>query len=64
MKMIKVGFIIDVSDKWIGGKNYYKNLLYAIKELKQNEIEIYVFSGTKMDEDSKDFRLHQRDIYQ
>lgn len=32
MKNIKVAFILEFSDGWIGGINYYKNLLDIIIE--------------------------------
>jgi glycosyltransferase involved in cell wall biosynthesis len=47
--MIKVGFIGAVSKEWMGGLNYFNNLLYAIDSLKQKEIDIYVFVGKKTD---------------
>jgi glycosyltransferase involved in cell wall biosynthesis len=47
--MIKVAFIGSVSKVWMGGLNYYKNLLYAISTIKNQEIEVYVFVGKKTD---------------
>lgn len=52
--MIKVGFIGAVSKEWMGGLNYFKNLLFAIDTLKNKELEIFVFVGKKTDEDIKE----------
>ena len=51
--MIKVGFIGAVSKEWMGGLNYFNNLLFAIDSLKNKEIELFVFVGKKTDEDIK-----------
>ena len=51
--MIKVGFIGAVSKEWMGGLNYYKNLLYAISILEDKKIEVVVFVGKKTDEEIK-----------
>jgi len=51
--MIRVGFIGAVSKEWMGGLNYFKNLLYAISILENKEIEPIVFVGKKTDEDIK-----------
>lgn len=51
--MIKVGFIGAVSKEWMGGLNYYKNLLFAISTLEKKEIKPIVFVGIKTDEDVK-----------
>ena len=37
MKNIKVAFILEFSDGWIGGINYYKNLLSAFLNEKLTE---------------------------
>ncbi len=47
--MIKVGFIGTVSEEWMGGLNYFKNLLFAIKSLSNKELQVYVFVGKKTD---------------
>lgn len=39
--MIRVGFIVNFSNEWIGGVNYLKNLLYAINFLTNNDKKIY-----------------------
>ena len=35
--MIKVGFVGAVSKEWMGGLNYFKNLLFAIKKLNNKD---------------------------
>jgi len=47
--MIRVGFIGAVSREWIGGLNYFKNLLFALHSLKTKEVEVFVFVGKKTD---------------
>lgn len=47
--MIKVGFIGAVSKEWMGGLNYYKNLLFALNEIEKKELEIFVFVGKNSD---------------
>lgn len=51
--MIRVGFVGAVSKEWMGGLNYFKNLLYALSTLEQKELEIFVFVGKNTDEDIK-----------
>ena len=51
--MIKVGFIGAVSKEWMGGLNYFNNLLLAIDSLNNKELQIFVFVGKKTDEDIK-----------
>ena len=49
-KMIRVGFIgNNASKNWMGGENYFKNLLYSISVLKNRVIEPVVFVGKKTD---------------
>jgi len=43
--VIRVGFIGAVSKEWMGGVNYYKNLLFAVSNVKKNEIKPIVFIG-------------------
>ena len=45
MKLIKVGFAIDA--RWIGGFNYYRNLLLAISQIPNRKIEPVIFLGKK-----------------
>jgi glycosyltransferase involved in cell wall biosynthesis len=52
--MIRVGFIPAVSKEWMGGLNYFKNLFYAINEYKKSDIEIYIFTGNKIDKNIKE----------
>lgn len=47
--MIKVGFIGSVSKEWMGGLNYFKNLLFAINSIEEKELEMFVFVGKKID---------------
>ena len=47
--MIKVGFIGSVSKEWMGGLNYFKNLLFAINSIEKKELEVFVFVGKKID---------------
>lgn len=51
--MIKVGFIGAVSKEWMGGLNYFRNLLHSISLLENRKIEPIVFVGIKTDEDIK-----------
>ena len=50
--MIKVGFIGSVSKEWMGGLNYFKNLLFAINSI-EKELEVFVFVGKKIDIETK-----------
>ena len=47
--MIKVGFVGVVSKELMGGLNYFKNLLFSLKSLKNKELQVYVFVGKKTD---------------
>ena len=51
--MIKVGFIGAVSKEWMGGLNYFKNLLHSISLSENKKIEPIVFVGINTDEDIK-----------
>lgn len=51
--MIRVAFIGAVSKEWMGGLNYFKNLLYALSTLEKKELEVFVFVGKNTDEDIK-----------
>lgn len=42
-KKIRVGFILDLTEEWLGGVNYYRSLLYAITQNKDLNIEPIVF---------------------
>ena len=52
--MIKIGLIGSVSKEWMGGYNYFKNLLYAINLLRSNELKVFVFLGKKSHPLTKD----------
>ena len=45
--MKRVGFVVLTSNNWLGGINYFKNLLYAISKLKDKKIQPVLFFGTK-----------------
>lgn len=49
--MIRVGFIMAVSDKgWLGGTSYYRNLFSAIKDLPERKIDpVLIASGSSFD---------------
>lgn len=47
--MINVGFIGSVSKEWMGGLNYFKNLLFSLESLNEKELKVYVFVGEKTD---------------
>lgn len=48
--VIRVGFVINFRDQgWIGGINYYKNLLNAISFLPDPKIEPVIFTGYTSD---------------
>jgi len=55
--MINVAFFLNVSDNWLGGLNYYKNLIRAISLLpvEQKKIKPIVFLGKKTDEELKNY---------
>lgn len=45
--MIRVGFEFSFQDGWLGGINYYRNLLAALYELPERKIEAVIFTGFK-----------------
>jgi glycosyltransferase involved in cell wall biosynthesis len=47
MSRIKVAFVIDVG--WIGGINYFRNLLFAIEQVKERTIEPVIIVGKRSD---------------
>lgn len=54
--MKKIGIILNIPDKYTGGLNYYKNLVYAISKVNNNNsIEIILFISTTLDNDYVDF---------
>lgn len=54
--MIRVGFILNLSDSWLGGVNYFRNLILAISETLDINITPVIFTGTKINHELvKDF---------
>jgi glycosyltransferase involved in cell wall biosynthesis len=48
--MIKVAFVIPADFKqWMGGVNYFRNLLYAVHSMPDRRIEPVLFTGKKFD---------------
>jgi len=45
--MIRVGFVIDFDENWLGGVNYFRNLINAIYQLENRDLEIVIFTGKK-----------------
>lgn len=43
--MIRVGFALFFDDKWLGGINYFRNLLTALYALPERKIEAVLFTG-------------------
>lgn len=50
--MIRVGIVFGFDDNWVGGINYFRNLLNAVYESSNRKIEIVIFTGCQVD-DSK-----------
>lgn len=50
--LIRVGFVINsVNHNWLGGVNYFKNLLEAIAALPERRIEPVILAGKHTTED-------------
>ncbi|MCX4149420.1 MULTISPECIES: glycosyltransferase family 1 protein [Paraburkholderia] len=50
--MIKVAFVFGFrNENWLGGINYYRNLISAIKSLPDRKIEPVILTGTRGSED-------------
>ena len=47
--MMTVAFVLDVGDGWVGGLNYYRNLLAAVVRYASNEIKVKVFVSDRQD---------------
>lgn len=45
--MIRVGFIWNIDQRWIGGINYYHSLLDAVKSLPDRKIEPVIITGNR-----------------
>lgn len=43
--MIRVGFVLSLSDGWMGGINYFRNLLSAVHSLTDRIVEPIIFTG-------------------
>lgn len=43
--MIRVGFVFSFDDGWLGGINYFRNLLTALYALPDRKIEAVIFTG-------------------
>jgi glycosyltransferase involved in cell wall biosynthesis len=49
MSVIRVAFIFEVFDpSWMGGLNYYRNLISATSEFPECKIEVVVFTGNEV----------------
>jgi glycosyltransferase involved in cell wall biosynthesis len=46
---LRVAIQVDFSDSWMGGLNYFKNLIEAVYEFFADEVEFVVLTGTKSD---------------
>lgn len=49
-KVLRVGIFVDFSDGWLGGLNYFKNLIRAVDDVVPQRLEFVVFTGSKVDE--------------
>lgn len=49
MKKIRVGFLLNVSENWIGGLNYFRNLILTIVKYKDLGVEPIIFIGKDTD---------------
>ena len=47
--MIRVGFLLNLNDGWLGGLNYYRNLLQAICDNKESRILPIIITSKKFD---------------
>lgn len=47
--MMTVAFVLDVGDGWVGGLNYYRNLLAAVVRYASNELKVKVFVSGRQD---------------
>ena len=47
--MMTVAFVLDVGDGWVGGLNYYRNLLAAVVRYASNELKVKVFVSDRQD---------------
>lgn len=52
-KTVKIAFLLEIDKRWMGGVNYYLNLLWLIKNRLPN-FETYVFISPLLDKDIKE----------
>ncbi len=50
--MTRVGFLLSFEDGWLGGINYFRNLLTALYALPERSIEVVIFTGIRTPEES------------
>lgn len=50
-KPTRVGFVIDVDEAWLGGINYYRNLITAIYDDPQRRFDVVLIVGEKINPD-------------
>jgi glycosyltransferase involved in cell wall biosynthesis len=48
--VIRVGFVFSFDDGWLGGINYFRNLLTALYALPERKIEAVIFTGLRSSE--------------
>jgi len=60
--MTRVGFIGAVSKDWMGGLNYYKNLLYALHSVENKTLHPVVFVGKKTDKTIKKMFMEYAEV--
>lgn len=51
--MIKVGILIAPNEGWLGGVNYFKNLLFAIAQSPEKDVQVIVCLGKRTPEKFK-----------
>lgn len=56
--MVRIGFILNISNAWVGGLNYYNNLLSALNQLNKNDFEIFIFVQKGIDKELKNDLIH------
>ena len=49
MKIIKVGFVLNLSNSWMGEINYIKSILSVLNKYEENSIHPIVFFPTNVD---------------
>lgn len=47
---LRVGIFVDFSDGWLGGLNYFKNLIQAVRETAPERLEFVILTGSVVDE--------------